>query len=124
MAEDVLHLHTTLSVEAIKEIFGSTLQLSRKVEFGTVPGGDDPFARNADFQAYASLKTALGGWLVQIYVTDRTDGREVQLVAAGSSALGRAWKGLRNAYSLSDSREKAAAVRERLSSADPGLRVA
>ncbi|MER7721171.1 hypothetical protein ABTX99_30330 [Streptomyces flaveolus] len=122
MAEDVLHLHTTLSVEAIKEIFGSTLRLSRKVEFGTVPGSDNPFVGNADFQAYASLKTLLGGWLVQIYVTDRTDSREVRLVAAGSSALGRAWSGLRNAYSLSDSREKAAAVRERLRSADAGLR--
>ncbi|MEU0846350.1 hypothetical protein ABZ387_00020 [Streptomyces flaveolus] len=122
MAEDVLHLHTTLSVEAIKEIFGSTLQLSRKVEFGTVRGSDNPFVGNADFHAYASLKTVLGGWLVQIYVTDRTDSREVRLVAAGSSALGRAWSGLRNAYSLSDSREKAAAVREQLRSADTGLR--
>ncbi|MET8172611.1 hypothetical protein [Streptomyces clavifer] len=122
MAADVLHLHTSLGIEQIKKIFSSTLQHSRKVEFGTVQGNDNPFDENADFQAYASLKTLFGGWIVQIYITERGDVREVQLVALGSSALGRALHGLRNAYSRSDSREKASAVVEQLRVVDPGLR--
>lgn len=121
MAQNVVHLHTALGVEQIKKIFTSTLQYSRKVELGSVQGTDNPFEENADFQAYASLKTLLGGWVVQVYITDQGDFREVQLVAVGSGPLGRAFYG-RHAYSLSDGRAKVATVVGELRAADAGLR--
>lgn len=121
MTEDVLHLQTSLGIEQIKKIFSSTLQYSRKVEFGSVRGTDNPFAENADFQAYASLKTFFGGWIVQIYITDLDTVREVQLVTMGSSALGRAMHGLRYTYSRSESRERASTVVDQLRAADPEL---
>ncbi|KIF77192.1 hypothetical protein QR77_31660 [Streptomyces sp. 150FB] len=122
MPTDVLQFRTTLGVEHIKEIFSSTLQsYSRKVEFGPVSSGDNPFVKSVDFEAYASLKTLLGGWIVQIYINDYQDIREVALVPLGSSALGRAMWGARYTYSRSASREKAATVLGELRSADPAL---
>jgi hypothetical protein len=125
MASDVIEMRTTLSVEQVKGIFSSTLQaFSRKVEFGSVQSGDNPFDAPVDFQAYASLKTLAGGWIVQIYINDEQDDRVVTLVSVGSSAFGRAVGGLKNTVSRSASREKATTVLENLRATDPTLRTA
>jgi hypothetical protein len=122
MPTDALEFRTTLTVDHIKEIFSSTLQsYSRKVEFGSVLSSDNPFETSADFEAYSSLKTLIGGWVVQIYISDQQEIRQVALVPLGSSALGRALKGARNTYSRSASREKAATVLGALRAADPAL---
>ncbi|MFJ7327138.1 hypothetical protein ACIQVN_12970 [Streptomyces cyaneofuscatus] len=123
MATEVIQLRTALSVEQVKKTFSTTLQTSRKVEFGTVKASDNPFDERADFDASAELKTFLGGWLVQIYITDRTDAREIRLAALGSTPLARAWRGLRYTYSLKESRQKVMSVVEQLRSADAGLQV-
>jgi hypothetical protein len=108
--------------EQVKKIFSSTLQAySGKVESGTVQPSDNPFDTTTDFQAYASLKTFTGGWIVQIYVSDEQDIRVVNLLPVGSSALGRPFGGLKNTVSRSAGREKALAVVEQLRTADPAL---
>lgn len=122
-ASSVTRIRTALSIEQVKAIFSSTLQpLSRKVEFGSVDDSSNPFDESVDFKAYASLKTLTGGWIVQIYILDEGDTRAVQLVAVGSSALGRAVGGLKNTVSRAAGQEKADAVVERLRAADPALR--
>jgi hypothetical protein len=122
MATDALEIRTTLTVEQIKKIFNSTLQaFSRKVEFGPIAASDNPFAEQKDFEAYASLKTFTGGWVVQIYIDDVEGARTVSLLPVGSSALGRAVGGLKNTYSRSAGREKSQAVLDRLRAADPML---
>ncbi|MEU6835737.1 hypothetical protein ABZ941_10830 [Streptomyces rubiginosohelvolus] len=123
MATEVIQLRTTLSVEQVKKTFSTTLQTSRKVEFGAIRASDNPFEERTDFDAFAELKTFLGGWLVQIYITDRTDVREIQLAALGSTPLGRAWRGLRYTYSLKESRQRVMSVVEQLRSADAGLQI-
>jgi hypothetical protein len=121
---EVLEVRTTLTVEQVKKIFSSTLQaFSRKVEFGAVQASDNPFDAAFDFQAYASLKTVAGGWIVQIFISDEGETRAVTLVPVGSSALGRAFGGLKNTVSRSAGREKSIAVLEQLRSADPALQV-
>ncbi|MFC4033884.1 hypothetical protein ACFO3J_20715 [Streptomyces polygonati] len=123
MAVSVTRIRTVLSVEQVKEIFSSTLQpFSRKVEFGSVDESSNPFEEQVDFKAFASLKTLTGGWTVQIYIVDEQDARAVQLVAVGSSPLGRAVGGLKNTVSRAAGQEKANTVVERLRAADPSLR--
>jgi hypothetical protein len=124
MPKDSLKIHTNLTVEQVKGIFSSTLQsVSRKVEFGAVQSGDNPFNTPVDFQAYASLKTLTGGWVVQIYISDEREFRVVSLLPVGSSGLGRAVGGLKNTVSRADGMEKSKAVLEKLRTADPALRV-
>lgn len=125
MSSDTIEVRTTLTVEQVKKIFQSTLgAYSSRVEFGAVQSSDNPFDTPNAFQAYASLKTFAGGWIVQIYISDEPDGRSVHLVPVGSSALGRAFGGLKNTVSRSAGQEKALAVVEQLRTADPALRSA
>lgn len=116
MASEVLETRTALTVEQVKRVFSDVLS-SRKVEFGSIQPGDNPFAESADFEAYASRKTVAGGWIVQIYINDRGEARDVSLVAVGSTALGRAVGGLKNTYSLATSREMAVTVLDGLRAA-------
>ena len=125
MTSDIIEIRTNLSVEHVKDIFRSTLQsFSRKVEFGAVQSDDNPFNTPFDFEAYASLKTLVGGWIVQIYIGDEQDTRVVNLVAIGSSAFGRAFWGVKNTVSRSAGREKALLVLENLRTTDPALQTA
>lgn len=120
--KDAVQIRTALPAEEVRNIFRSTLQAySHKVEFGAVAPSDNPFDTPVDFQAYASLKTLAGGWIVQIYIVDRQDVREVSLLPVGSSAFGRAMGGLRNTVSRSAGRDRALAVLEQLRTADPAL---
>ncbi|MGH3380856.1 MAG: hypothetical protein ACRDP6_39590 [Actinoallomurus sp.] len=106
----------------MKKIFNSTLQrFSRKVEFGAISPSDNPFDEPMDFEAYASLKTFTGGWVVQIYIVDSDGVRTVNLLPVGSSGIGRAVGGLKNTYSRSAGREKCVAVLDGLRAADPTL---
>ncbi|MEV6210125.1 hypothetical protein [Kitasatospora sp. NPDC051914] len=125
MSRDIIEARTTLGVEEVKRIFNSVLQAySAKVEFGPVQPDDNPFDTAPVFQAYASLKTFTGGWIVQIYITEDQDTRTVSLVPVGSSALGRAIGGLKNTVSRSAGRDRALAVLEQLRTADPALHTA
>lgn len=122
MNRDAIEIRTSLTIEGVKDIFRSTLgSYSKKVEFGPLQTSDNPFDAPADFEAFASLFTLTGGWIVQIYISDQHDERSVHLVPLGSSALGRAWGGLKNTVSRSASREKAVAVLDALRIADPAL---
>lgn len=123
MHKDAIEIDTALTIEQVKRIFQSTLgAYSRKVEFGPLEAGDNPFDTPADFEAFASLFTLTGGWIVQIGISGQDHGSSVLLVSVGSSALGRAWGGLKNTVSRAASREKALAVLDALRTADPALR--
>jgi hypothetical protein len=122
MAKRSIEVRTALDINTVRRLFREALEgVSRKVEFGAVSGSDNPFDDVEDFSGYGSLSTFTGGWVVQIYIFDHGDARIVHLVPVGSSALGRAFHGLKNTYSFASSQEKAAVVVEALRAADPAL---
>jgi len=123
MPSDVIQARSSLSVADIAGVFQSTLS-GRRVAFGKIDPGDDPFSGLVDqptFSAVASHDKNIGSWAVQIYVYEETDSRLVELHAVYHSGFNRAMSGTKNTYSKTASVKNARAVFEALQSSDPSV---
>jgi hypothetical protein len=123
MPNEVIRLRSALPVADIASVFQRALS-GRRVEFGKISDGDDPFASletPAAFRAVASHDKAIGSWAVQIYVHDEGGARLVELHAVYHSALNRAVAGTKNTYSKSAGIKNAQAVVAALQQADSSL---
>jgi hypothetical protein len=123
MPSDVIQARSSLSVADIAGVFQNTLG-GRRVVFGKIEPGDDPFAglvHQPTFSAVASHDKNIGSWAVQIYVYDENESRLVELHAVYHSGFNRAMSGTKNTYSKAASVKNARAVVEALQTSDPSV---
>ncbi len=128
MANEGIELRTDLAVPEVAAIFHDSLaETNRRIEFSSIRGDSGPFAQfeaQPEFSTVASVfgkVNPLNNFALQIYVFDKGDCREVQLVVVGSSPLGRVFHGAKYTYSKSVGWKQAKYVLDRLRSADPEL---
>ncbi|WP_329067744.1 hypothetical protein [Amycolatopsis sp. NBC_01480] len=125
MPSDVIRVRSALNVGEIARVFQNALN-GRRVVFGKIDPGDDPFAGmevQPAFSAVASHDKNVGSWAVQIYVYEETSSRLTELHAVYHSGFSRAMNGTKNTYSKTASIKNAQAVVGALKGVDSSLMV-